>query len=1820
MVLVGSVPAAPGVLSMQELFNDLPVKPSWKEQFAAKAVRANGKLWVDTPFSRLLGKPPIMVAGMTPCTVPEPFVSAVIQAGYHVELSGGGHFNEEGLRAKIDAIIKTCGPGCSITLNSLFLNPRLWAIQYPVMKAMRQEGYPIEGFCIAAGVPSFEAAVEIVEGLREAGLRHVSFKPGSKQSILDVVRIAKACPRMPIVLQWTGGRAGGHHSFEDFHHPVLETYAAMRSAPNLILVAGSGFGDGAGSLPYLTGDWSLVFDAPPMPFDGILMGSRMMVAAEGQASKAVKELIVAAPGIEQEAAWEGTYNGPVGGVVTVRSELGEPIHKIATRGVLFWKELDETVFSLSAGEKRLAVIRQKRDHIIKKLNADHQKVWFGKHLDGTVCDLTEMTYYEVAKRLGELVYVWHQNRWIDITYKTLLELFLRRVEERFLPVERAESKLAPHDEWFLVERNTITELNPYQVIEPFFKDHYPTAIDTVISTEDCQAFLSMMQIPWHKPVPFIPTLDDDRLEYWFKKDSLWQSEDVDAVVDQDAQRVAILHGPVAARYAKRADEPVKDILDGINQYYLEHLPKPSDAAKDEEWFGGPEIKYPVSLAKECVTESLNHDGLTLLITQPSAGKVTTCDWLEMLSGRNKTWLRALLRSPTLIQGARSVQSNRICRLFKPRPGVTARVLLDKDGLVPKSLAFLDPQGTVLAEARQKDGIITVTISYLIEEENAKKRAVPLELHFNYEPSDPYGLIREIMDNRISNVKRFYWNVWYGPDRDSEMAALRSFDPLHGVLETEVTVDAERSQRFCRLIGNSSLLYQKEHAPMDYAMVACWEPVMKLLFCDAVNGDLLQLVHISNTINYADHMQATGLLTGQRVSVKARLMGIEQGPTGKTVSTEASVYSPTGDFILRASSAFFFREGVDKPVVPVLFERRRIEESIFDIKTALDLEVLQSKDWIKFDKTVTLEECIQHPLRVREAEALLVVQGNGKKVQTIGAIGVLGDGLRWSPLGSIKFEGTGLAADPVSAFISRAAKPHLPINALDNDGYTLAQQTFTTPSSNQLYSICSGDHNPIHTNILLAEYAGLPGTITHGLWTSASVRSIIETAVESNGNPSSVVRYHVRFTDMVLPSQALSLQVEHVGMREGLRLLRFQALNPQGATVIQGEVEARQVPSAYVFTGQGSQEQGMGMDLYSSSPIAKSIWDRADAHFRGLYGLSILEIVRSNPKNITVHFGGPTGARIRDNYRALTYETTSESIRLFPDILPDTPSYTFTSPAGLLSMTQFTQPALTLMELAAYQTMRSHGLECPGCSFAGHSLGEYAALASVAQVMEIETLVEVVFYRGMCMQVAVKRDEEGRSPYGMAAVNPSRVGKTFGQAQLQQLVAAISAQSNDLLLEIVNYNVKDWQYVVAGHLQAIEALTLTLNAVSKGIECNERLIAEQLSRVSTGIKALSRGHATIPLVGIDVPFHSSFLLNGVVPFRRFLMSRLMQASVEPATLIGRYIPNLTAAPFRLDKSYIELTHGVSKSPVLAEVLQDWKDGETEGRLRTDPIEARRLTIVLLCELLAYQFASPVRWVETQEILFSTKHKGILRLVEIGPAPILCGMAERTLNLDKSLVSLGQRSRIRLLSHARDRDEIYYHKEDAKKEEPTAAPVASAPVQATPVSAPVAAPSVVPQSAPVTAIDDLPLKAAELAQILVAQKTHKQGADVPPLTRSIKEIAGGKSTLQNELVGDLGKEFGTGAMAGVEKPEELSLADLGAQVERAPGWTGAPGKVVSSLVSRLLSSKMPSGFGASAAKAMLQAEYGLSFKASDSVLAIAYTYILVYFTYSFPHLVY
>ena len=315
---------------------------------------------------------------------------------------------------------------------------------------------------------------------------------------------------------------------------------------------------------------------------------------------------------------------------------------------------------------------------------------------------------------------------------------------------------------------------------------------------------------------------------------------------------------------------------------------------------------------------------------------------------------------------------------------------------------------------------------------------------------------------------------------------------------------------------------------------------------------------------------------------------------------------------------------------------------------------------------------------------------------------------------------------------------------------------------------------------------------------------------------------------------------------------------------------------------------------------------------------------------------------------MTFETVSsdgtvKSEKIFKEITEETTSYTYRSPTGLLSATQFTQPALTLMEKASFEDMHAKGLVQRDSSFAGHSLGEYSALAALAEVMPIESLVSVVFYRGLTMQVAVERDEQGRSNYSMCAVNPSRISKTFNEQALQYVVENI-VEETKWLLEIVNYNVANMQYVCAGDLRALDCLTNVLNYLkAQKVDIQSLMERMSLEEVKGHLMAiirecakqteakptpleLQRGYATIPLKGIDVPFHSTFLRSGVKPFRSFLLKKIHKTSIDPSKLIGKYIPNVTAKPFELTKEYFEDVYKLTNSPRIGNILANWEKYE------------------------------------------------------------------------------------------------------------------------------------------------------------------------------------------------------------------------------------------------------------------------------------------------------
>nr|UWK20282.1 fatty acid synthase alpha subunit [Trichoderma margaretense] len=267
----------------------------------------------------------------------------------------------------------------------------------------------------------------------------------------------------------------------------------------------------------------------------------------------------------------------------------------------------------------------------------------------------------------------------------------------------------------------------------------------------------------------------------------------------------------------------------------------------------------------------------------------------------------------------------------------------------------------------------------------------------------------------------------------------------------------------------------------------------------------------------------------------------------------------------------------------------------------------------------------------------------------------------------------------------------------------------------------------------------------------------------------------------------------------------------------------------------------------------------------------------------------------------------------------------------------------------------------------------------------------------------------------------------------------------------------------------------------------------------------------------------------------------------------------------------------------------------------PEVEQELAHTLLVELLAYQFASPVRWIETQDVFLAEKTAE--RIVEVGPADTLGVMAKRTLASKYEAYDAAKSVQRQILCYNKDAKEIYYDVDPVEEEpEPAAASSSSAPSSQPAASASAAAPPVAaapaPGAGPAAQIPDQPVQAVDIVHTLVAQKLKKSLTDVP-LSKAIKDLVGGKSTLQNEILGDLGKEFGSTP----EKPEDTPLDELSAAMQAT--FDGNLGKHSQSLIARFISSKMPGGFNITVARKYLETRWGLGPGRQDGALLLALT---------------
>jgi len=103
-----------------------------------------------------------------------------------------------------------------------------------------------------------------------------------------------------------------------------------------------------------------------------------------------------------------------------------------------------------------------------------------------------------------------------------------------------------------------------------------------------------------------------------------------------------------------------------------------------------------------------------------------------------------------------------------------------------------------------------------------------------------------------------------------------------------------------------------------------------------------------------------------------------------------------------------------------------------------------------------------------------------------------------------------------------------------------------------YAGASGDFNPMHTDEVAAQAAGLPSVFGHGMFTAG----ILATALTDFVGVGNLASYRVRFTKQTWPGEVLTTSVTVREKRAGNEVvLDCSVVNEQGETKIQGEAVA-----------------------------------------------------------------------------------------------------------------------------------------------------------------------------------------------------------------------------------------------------------------------------------------------------------------------------------------------------------------------------------------------------------------------------------------------------------------------------------------------------------------------------------------------------------------------------------------------------------------------------------------------------------------------------------------
>lgn len=1592
----------------------------WRATSPGLVRTPDGQVHIDNRYTRATGQSPIILPGMTPTTADAAICAAAANAGFTAELAGGGQVTEAIFTKRIGELKALLKPGQQVTFNALYLDPYLWDLQIrrgQLVQKARRNGAPIAGVTISAGIPPRDEAVRVLTDLHAAGLTLNAFKPGTAAQVDQVVQIARAVPGYTVLLHLEGGKAGGHHSWEDLEQLLIDTYALVRAEPNLVLCVGGGIATPERAAELLTGQWSRRFGLPDMPVDAVLLGTVAMACREATATPAVKAALAAAQGTS-----EWVLAGQVrGGVTSGRSQLDADIHYLDNAASRCGRLLDGVAGDGSA-------VAARRDEIVAAL-AQTAKPYFG--------DVETMTWSQLLERMVDLMAIgtgspYEDGVWMDASWR-------QRVADA---IWRAESRLggaAGVTTAFSSVLQDLAELDQPAAALARLRERFADASQEVLLPADALWFVQEICGRPGKPVPFVPTIDAD-VRRWYKSDSLWQAQHPRFSADQ----VLVIPGPEAVAGVV-ADEPVADLLHRYDRGVVAALQAagvvPRAAAERR---GAPHLAQPDGL-------QWVRQGPVVELTADRDQDVTA--WLAWAAQQYAGPLARFLGPVEVFCGG----------LHRPHP-------LRKLGILPKGTTLQltgtpggELQGVTLRLPGTPDcwrlatSEATVQVVLSLPGQAGAPTVHPTELRTEYALRDASsGAPWFEQQPQDAAVRSFYHRALFG--REQPAVA------LFAECSAEVRVRAEQLAAFAPVTGASPA---QRGVPLGLAFSLTWEPAFTVLSADELAGGLLNLVHLDQDIAVGPGWPP---VAGELLQATARVTRVEDTDAGRTVHAQARLLrggaAPTVCATLQSS--YFIRGAFGETAWAVQAREPLSGRATLDAAAAA---VLSDQPWWPRDAHLA-----EHTQLVWSGDAALRTQRRAATQWSVD-LTVHIDG---SPRTLTAQGASAAGVHPVTTLLG-AIGGHAEAKST-GVGKRIAQLSDRTPAAMLAFAEVGGDLNPIHRSPAAARLAGLAAPIVHGMWTAARLASaVIEHAAGGDANRLSRIR--VAFLAPAGLAQPIAAEVSRQGLHAGA--LRLQATarsagGEDGQELVRLDAEVAPPKTAYLFPGQGIQQRGMGMDGYARSAAARAVWDRADAFTRRELGYSILQVVRDNPREVIVH------------------------------------GTCWRQPQGVLNLTQFTQVAMAVLAQAQVAELREGGALDDHAVACGHSVGEYNALAAYVGVLPLEAVVEIVWQRGLAMHALVPRDAHGRSRYAMGVIRPHNAG--LDHAAAEALVAQVGKETGHFV-QIVNYNVRGRQYSVTGELEALRRLEAVLNARSKAGKT-----------------------AWLDVPGIDVPFHSHRLRDGVAAFREVLDRRLPQ-TLDATRLVGRYVPNLVPKAFSLHAEFVREVAEYTGSPQLHAALAELAAWQAK------PDSLARLLVV---ELLAWQFASPVRWIETQELLalpVAQGGLGAVRWIEVGVGyqPTVANMAGQTL---LGLGAAGQG--ITVLNAERDAQQLMAL--DADAQEP-AAVAAEAPPPA-PVAAPNAAASAptAVSAGPATPVADAPVPVIDALKALLALQARVRPEQVRD-TETIDELFDGVSSRRNQVLLDIGAEFDAGSVDGAhEKP----IATLAAEVaKRAAAWR-APGR--------------------------------------------------------------